>query len=545
MNVNMNANTEEDASGQGRGSDRGNLSEYVATLVAWWREIVLGAFLFAAIGGSATLIQRHFFPKFEASALVAIVWTDDEYRGQFGNDGDDTLSILPFRSDTKAGAVRTTLIGLVKNGKIAEAVAEQFNELHRDKQLGKSQLIELISSEPAIIGFPSQVNQTDLIRITAETDSPESAVTLVNLWAEEYRTEMNQLYQQRTSSLDSTEQDRLAELINAYEEFTAKSEEFYRERETPRLERQIKANEEYISYLQDLWHRTTTALIGTKAKAQLRSLERKYDIKIRLEELLSSAQGLLSQIEKSDEGDVSPNNELAIELLKAQAYIITDGLPSTVEINFNNTLGNHMGFTEKSADLSGFIASLRGRVEEISLAIAEETEALSVHLAGSKGGNNPRTVQLPPHGTKIGNGEATRVLTSKMFPEDIIRDSSVSNDVPLLRFIKMKEDDNRSMRSQIEQESLMEYKLTQERNLIQSTINSLQTQHADEVFGRTNAPVRLYLASPAVQPLRPSGLRPVIITAISGCAALLIEMILALILTAYGIRPFLNKQNRD
>ena len=91
----------------------------------------------------------------------------------------------------------------------------------------------------------------------------------------------------------------------------------------------------------------------------------------------------------------------------------------------------------------------------------------------------------------------------------------------------------------------MEYKLTQEKNLIQSTINSLQTQHADEVFGRTNAPVRLYLASPAVQPLRPSGLHPVIVTAISGCAALLIEMILALILTAYGIRPFLNKQNRD
>ena len=548
MNVNMNANTEEDTSRQDGGSGRGNLSEYIVTLAAWWREIVLGAFLFAAIGGSAPLIQRYLFPKFEASALVAIVWTDDEYTGKSVNKGDGRLNITPFQADTKAGAVRTTLIGLVKSGKIAETVAEQFNELHRerDRRFGKSQLIGLISGEPAIIGFPSQANQTDLIRITAETDSPESAASLANLWAEEYRIEMNHLYQQRNSSLDNSGSNRLAELTNAYDKLKIKLEKFYRERKTPQLERQIKANEKYISYLQDIWHRTTTTLIGTKIRAQLESLERKYDTRIKLEELLSSAQGLLSQIEKGDEGAVSPNNELAIELLKAQAYIITDGLPNTVEINFNNTLGIHMDLMEQSADLSGFVAFLRRRIDEISLVITKQTEALSVHLASSKGGNNPRAVQSPTHSTpRPKDGGASRVLPSKLFQVDIMRDLPASNDAPLLQFISMKEDDNRSMRSQIENEAFMEQELTQERNLIQSTIGALQAHNADEMFGRTNAPLRLYLASPAVPPLQPSGLHPITATSISGCAALLIEIILVLILNAHGVRPFLNKRNRD
>ena len=110
----INTNTMEgDPSGQD-GYEGVALRNYALVLVAWWREIVLGAVLVAAAGAGAVLALNVVLPRYETTADVAIIHRDSAV------SIDQTFRAVSEQT-TRArrrdlSSQRAALVGLVHHG---------------------------------------------------------------------------------------------------------------------------------------------------------------------------------------------------------------------------------------------------------------------------------------------------------------------------------------------------------------------------------------------------------------------------------------------
>ena len=482
--------------------DEVGLERYVFVLAAWWREITLGAFLIAAMGGAVGLALTVALPKYESSADVITIWanTKTSFREESSVvDQEDISSRVDYQ------ALRAALIGLIHSGKVAETVVERFSGLPEWGQFSAYDLLESISAKPVTTGFSSPQNQSDLIRITASAASPEHAAALANTWAEEYVTKTNQLYalspNREALTTIRPEIEKAMEIYkNAQEEF----EKFLAKEETYKLTHQITLNDRRIDEMMQINYKISDTMKFKKAKAQLDFMERTYDTRLRLEELVRNALGLRAQIERGGEGGVASNG-LAIQLLKAQAYATMDRLPEDLEISFNNTLATHTNSMEQGVDVDAIISALRERIEVIDLAIAEQAEALSPQL--------------------LNIGETT------LEEED------------LLRLIAKKEEENQLLRVRMETDRATKNELTKTRDLAQTAVNALQIEEAESRLRGSVSPLStLRLVSPAVVREKSSRPSPIFFAMVSGVTALPIEMFLVFLADSLGILPFFSRR---
>lgn len=208
-----------------------NLPKYVFILIAWWREILLGASLVTVSVGTTALAVRTLWPAYEASADIAM--TD-------AGVGTDRTS---FRGR------RVAIVGLARSGDLARSVLDRL-----DGQLGATEATEsaLLRTIDATLVSTLSANLSNLIRITARARSPEQAVVLADAWAEEYVSHVNRLYEQVPESLLASV---AAEEERATQEYRAAQKElqaFVGTVDLDRLTRQIEAKKHTVEELEDI-----------------------------------------------------------------------------------------------------------------------------------------------------------------------------------------------------------------------------------------------------------------------------------------------------
>lgn len=208
-----------------------NLPKYVFILIAWWREILLGASLVTVSVGTTALAVRTLWPAYEASADIAM--TD-------AGVGTDRTS---FRGH------RAAIVALARSGDLARSVLDRL-----DGQLGAIEATEsaLLQTIDATLFTTPTSNLSNLIRITARARSPEQAVVLADAWAEEYVSHVNRLYEQVPESLLASVAAEEERAIQEYRAAQKELQAFVGTVDLDRLTRQIEAKKNTVDELEDI-----------------------------------------------------------------------------------------------------------------------------------------------------------------------------------------------------------------------------------------------------------------------------------------------------
>ena len=493
-----------------------NLERYSLVLAAWWREIVFSVFLVAAAGATAVLGLRAAVPKYESSADVAIIPTDtavsidDKFRAVAG----DFQSRRRFQD---RGSRRAALIGLVHNGAVAGRVLDRLSGRLEEERYPSARLLEAITTELVTIGAVSRNNQSDLIRIIASADSPERAAAIADAWAEEYVVEVNRLYERVPQDVITRVQNEMKMAEEAYGRIQAKLETITANNDIDRLMRKIEMNNQRIERYRQLWHETTNALFYEKIHADAKSLIRNYDIRQRLKGILEDALSLRGQIENGA-GPGSASNELAVQLLKIQAYTMSGTLPEGLEIVLSGAGVPHTGDAMAGAgDIDGVINAIEQRIMRVDEDIDGQITDLTIASLTTEDSNE--NVPL--------NRMMRYLNTGGRQLEALIREL---------------EEDNKILNKGVEATNANLKNLTEERDRTLTAVQTLRNEMVELQLTSVAAPSEVRLASPAVVPWKSSWPSPVLVAAVMGAAWMPAAILLALFLNALGIRPFIERR---
>lgn len=526
-----------------------SLGRYVLVLVAWWREIVLGAVLAAVGSGALILAVQVILPKYEASSDVTIVHTTSkvELDKKFS-----TGVTLGERSRIRgmgheATARRAALVGLVKSGSVAQRVTERLSGELDEEEANAAKLIERIDTELMAVGTLSTRNSSNLIRITASADSPEKAVLIVDAWAEEYVEHVNRLYQ-------SAPLIQLGEIVaeekrtrESHDAAQRKMETFVAGSKIGQLERRIKAKREMITNLVNIWTEmvkasTVTLLADQKNKGEAVRLliESREDVLIEdyetlkaLERGLTNAMALRSQIENGGTGGVVSNG-LALLMIKSKVYAQSSGLLGALEISDDHVVGTNADVADQLTDVNALIAVLQRQIERIRTVIAEHSTALSDQLTG--------TLQYEKVGKNNGNTEnAFNDQLSVLQKVEAIVGTPDGNG-RLSEFINKLERDIQLLMAEKEKADATLAYLIQNRDMHRSALETLQNEIVELKLAMSAVTSEVRLASHALVPVDSAYPSALLVAVLSGTAGLLVSTCLAFFMNAEGVGPLLGKR---
>lgn len=225
--------------------DEIDLRQYVEILIRWWREILLIAFGFALLVGLAILVLRLLPAKYSASAEVAIVrvQSDVTFDAKFTTTADaQTVT-------TNANARRSALIGLVKSDSIAQKVIEQLGNVLEVDERDANALVDNVTINAFGLGN-TYVNDSDLIQIAVEANSPDKAAKIATAWAQIFVKEANSTFGQTPDDLVASMVNMQADARNDYNTKQEAVGKFLTGSRVDELNRQIGLKEQIIKELQ-------------------------------------------------------------------------------------------------------------------------------------------------------------------------------------------------------------------------------------------------------------------------------------------------------
>ena len=522
-NSDINANTEKDLASQDW-DDEINLQKVVFGVAAWWREIALGAFLAAIMGGVVNEALEAVLPRYEASTNVAII--------------HDTT-----RSDRNPEGQRAALVGLIHHEAVAKRVLEQLrlDGLLEENRYTAEKLFKAISAELVTIGSFGRQNHSDLIRINAKADSLEKAMAIANAWTEEYMIEINRQYEQESLVTTDKIQTSMDRAYNSFEDAQRQLEQVIRESKIDRLKRQIQINKWNIRKLHDIRDKIVATLLDRQIDSQLDLLDQHYDIQLRLNELLGVAESLRAQIESGGEAGAA-SNELAIMLFKVHAYAVTGDLPNKLEIGFDNTRTAYVNVADQSADMDAVIAALRDRIDRINRDIAHQRNSLPTRLLNIEEAEE-RDLPIQSREEEAQGAPDFSSWSLLRLPE--LKDYSDVDEGLLMRHIEKIEDRTRLLEMQLEAQLFKRRTLTTIRDQARAHMNSLLNENDKMTLESAISRPVLRLASSAAtegESLWPSTST---VVAVSGVAGLLVMVLLVFFMHSLGVRPFLKKRGTE
>ena len=534
--------------------DRGeevSLGRYVRVLVAWRREIVLGAVLSAVGSGALILAIQVILPMYESSSDVAIVRMTSsvalDKKFSTGATTDDTKRRLRSLA-IEATAKRAAFLGLVKSGNVAQAVSERLREQLDETEAHAARLIEEIGAELVTVGTLSPRNTSNLIRMTASADSPEKAAAIANAWAEEYVDHVNRLYRHTPSDqLDSI----VAELEKTRESHDAaqkKLETFIANSNVGQLNRWIEAKHNLVVNLRDLWSDMVDVQMLTMRKAQENqtetvrlliesredALSESYATRRRLEHMLNNALDIRSQIERGHQTSVA-SNALALMMLKTEAYASSARLLSALEVNFDNVVGKNGDETDQLTDVNALIATLQDRLKKVDLDIEKYEKLLSSYITTTTTTTTTTT-------------ESSLLALEDMDAQFTVKDANN----PLPRLINELEREIQSLRAESEAVSTRLAVLVQNRDVHRSALETLENEIVELKLAMSAVTSEVRLASRALVPVDSAYPSAPLVAVLGGILGLLAAVCLAFFANSEGVRPLLEKrrtarsdQNRD
>ena len=533
-----------------------SLGRYVLVLVAWWREIGLGAVLAAVGSGALILAIQVILPKYETASDVAIVRMTSsvalDKKFSTGATSDDAKGSLARRRE--AMARRAALLGLVKSGDVSQAVSERLRGQLDEEEAHAARLIEDIEVKLVAVGVLSPRNTSNLIRITASADSPEKAVLIANAWAEEYVDHVNRLYQHAPATQLGeivAEEKRTREALDAVQR---KMETFIANSKIGQLERRIRAKRQMINALYDIWTEMVDAsavnlLVDQKNKGEVvrllvesqeDMLAEDYEVLNKLERGLFNAMALRSQIENGGTGGVVSNG-LALLMLKSQLYVPSSGLLGALEISDDNVVMN-ADVADQLTDVNALIATLQRQIEDIRSIIAEHSDTLTTHI-------NIRNKDVG-----MNNGNEEKSINDQLSVLEKIETnfSILDGDDHLAALVSKLENEVQLLTAEKEKMEATHTELIQSRGVHRSALETLQNEIVELKLAMAAVTSEVRLASHALVPVDSAYPSATLLAALGGIVGLLAAVCLALFANSEGVRPLLEKcrtarsdQNRD
>lgn len=242
-----------------------NLRPYVEFLIRWYIEVLLSMLLFAFLAAVTITVLRSIQPdEYLATATIAIarVKSDIIFDERYQTQSDTGITTLQASANSR----RAALLGLVKNGSVAQAVITELGDILDETEQTPSALLEAVETE--IIRREDDRSESDLIAIHVTSDSPEKSTVIANAWAKYYVEQVNILYGQVPPEvLDSV----ITEMQNAQVEYEAKQgelESFVANNDVKRLNRLIMEKQGIIDSLQLGKQTAIDALVEEETNAQ-------------------------------------------------------------------------------------------------------------------------------------------------------------------------------------------------------------------------------------------------------------------------------------
>lgn len=176
-----------------------DLRRYISAIGRWWREILLMTVLLGLLAAAAVwTLGAIGAPTYSAYADVAIVRTvsDVTFDERFTTTAD-TLSAATV------SARRNALLALAVGPALANIVVQQLGDALPEKQREPAALARDVEADMAANGGRGD---SDLIRITAQSSSPELAAQIATAWGRAYVEQVNSVY-------GSVPDDRMASVV--------------------------------------------------------------------------------------------------------------------------------------------------------------------------------------------------------------------------------------------------------------------------------------------------------------------------------------------
>ena len=530
------------------------LTNYVLVLVAWWREIVLGTFLVAIGCGIALLAVRTFLPRYDASSYVTILRVTSnvaiDKRFSTGATADDQASSRR-RGLTERNARRAGLVGLVRSGNVARAVAERLSGKLDKKYVSAARLLERIDAELVTVGTLSMRNSSDLIRITARADSPEASAFIADAWAEEYVDEVNRLYRHTPANqleLILTEMQRTQE---AYDVAQKELETFLVNSNVEKLNSILVSKQEAATHLhafqretfkkalfsreQNLERRTYAVNLSTEAERE--RLETSYALRKEAGRLLENAVDFRAQIE-AEETENPISDLLPLIMLKASVYTPSNDLSKSLEIDFGDLTQSPVDNASILAEIDQLILILKNRIEAHTSSITTQSEKL-LNFAESDIGR----MFEDGSGNRIGhdNGSPSSRGSSWLLRRAgfIVTENSSA---PFQDIIDDLEDQIQSLKAEIETANATRENLVQNRDVHRATLETLRNEVAELKLAMAAFTSEVRVASLALVPAAPTYPSMWLISGLGWVAGLVATVSLAFSLNFAQIPPPLGKR---
>ena len=490
-------------------AEAGPLGSYMLALTSWWREILLLAVAAGVFGALLPLALNQVLPRYTASADVAIiprranVALDVRFAAVEG-------ATRRFRSDPQGR--RAALVGLVNQPNLAEKVLRQLRgQLPEDTRPGD--LTGKVEGELVVIGMAGQRPESDLIRITVQADSPSLAKAFADAWAETFVTDVNQLYEEVPSQVVETVRAELVSVRDRYAEAEIALRSFTSTSEIDLLNQQIDAKQELVTQVVATWRLTATAAFQRDVESRLATLDDSLAKLRRLEADLRDANGLAAQL-RADTPSSTATNALAIYLFKARLV----GGDATLEIDLGDML--QVSAADQQQDMAVTIESLGRQVEDLQVAVSAQTNELS-SLVGKAGEAETGSIR----------DELDR-MTAYL---------DTSREQPLMRLLATLEEEKRVMIGQRDKHIARQTDLTVERDLMRSTLTTLQNEMVELELNVASAPSQVRLASLAVVPTNSAWPAPALVAPIFAAVGLFAAVFLSVVVSATGRQPPLGR----
>lgn len=490
----------------------------ILAVAASWRKIVsviFVTFAVAAMGGAGTVVLKTVMPKYETSADVAIIRTGAAVAidARFNVTTDTNPRMVNRRPNMIAR--RAALIGLVHSGDLARRVVERLGDLLEGYEHPVDRLLQDVSVELVTIGAFSRMNQSDLIRITVNADSPERAAAIANAWADEYVIFANKVYEKVSQPVIARIQDEMEKTEKAYIGAQDTLEEFLANSSIAHMTHMIDMNTNTINKYKEIRQMTITTLANNEADSQIRQLTQIQDRRRVLDELLHNAQGLILQLENGGDAGAD-SNELAIRMLKLQSYTTKSILPENLELDIAAPAGKQIRNAEEQiADVKSLAVSLEQRIAQTQLSISSRISMLSRLLSGSPDAMNEQLNDLDYY--------------------------ILHGDQPIRQLILNLESQNQLLREQIEVQNFEIYNLTQQRDRLRSGLEALQNEQIELQLATAATSSEVRLASSAVTSQDSAWPSSVLVAAACGTVILPIAVFLVFFTYPWGYPGLLSK----
>lgn len=498
------------------------LINYILVAASWRREIALGAVLAAGVAGALALLVEVLAPEYSASADVAVIDTSTTVSLDESFQAAENVFLERRGNRESYLARRAALLGLIKSGSVAEAVARSIDWPDARDPVKLTALIELVSAELVTIGAVTDRNQSDLLRITLKADSAEEAVLGANAWATQYVMEVNRVFTPVTPSVVASVQIRLEEAEEAYLKAQVELEKHLAERNIEKIQRRVDVMRGDLEKMNEARGVLLAMQIDARTNQQAALLDERHATRRKLEIMLKDTASLSRHVRHGGESTVRSTSQ-AVQLLKFKLYGATD---SRVQLRLSTDRPLHDDMASLLRDIDSLVETIEVHLNEVNEEIQQQTTNVARQLAYLPSAEANVTSEIDPEYSLSSLDPLASALSSS-------RDS-------YLESISVTESEIQNLEVQLENISSRTKLLGQRRDLAYSNLETLQNEVVELQLTSAGSQSVVRIGAPAVaaESTRPS---PIIFGAVLGAAMLPLSTFLVLFLNAMGIQPLLRR----